>query len=182
MKNLWIVVLLFLLPLEVLAMSKNNSEQNKFSLISSSFENQEWIPKIHACDRFGDNRSPKLEWKNPPSQTKSFALLCEDPDAPSGLFTHWVIYNIPAKTNYLKEGIVRQEKLPDGTIQGINSFRRLGYDGPCPPAGKPHHYIFTLYALDTMIDLSMGATSNDIKMKIKEHILEKTELTGIFQG
>jgi Raf kinase inhibitor-like YbhB/YbcL family protein len=139
----------FFIILSVKGMSGGWADiQNKdFSLEIPTLTNQGWIPAIHACERLGQNRSPKFQWKNPPLHVKSFSLVCTDPDAPEGLFTHWIIYNIPAQVNHLDEEMARMEKLSDGSLQGINSFKRVGYDGPCPPGNSPHRYFFTLYAL-----------------------------------
>lgn len=179
-KQVWIF--LFLLLLEIIPMLGIDTQKGDFVLASLAFEDQGWIPRIHACDRLGKNLSPQLKWTNPPSYTKSFALICHDSDARGGKFSHWIIYNIPATANHFDEGIERLEKLPDGAMQGINSFRRLGYDGPCSSSGPPHHYLFTLYALDRVLDLDIGTTYDTLRKVMTGHILEKAQLTGLFQG
>lgn len=181
MARIWISIFLFLLPLKIFSHPMDNMETKNFALISPSFKNQERIPLDHACDKLGKNLSPPLTWTNPPANTKSFALTCVDPDAPRGPFTHWIIFNIPAAANKLDEGIARSEKLPNGTIQGMNHFDKLGYDGPCPPAGLPHHYIFTLYALDQTLKIEGEVTIEVFEKAIARHVLGKAELVGLFQ-
>jgi Raf kinase inhibitor-like YbhB/YbcL family protein len=102
----------------------------------------------------------------------------DDPDAPAGTWVHWVLYNLPAKTRELSEGVEKQEQLATGALQGRNDFRKIGYGGPCPPPGKPHRYYFKLYALDTKLNLKAGATKADIERAMKGHILDETELMG----
>jgi hypothetical protein len=102
----------------------------------------------------------------------------EDPDAPVGTWLHWVLYNLPENTRELREGVEKQEHLASGAIQGRNDFRRIGYGGPCPPPGTPHHYYFKLYALDTKITLKAGATKAELQRAIKSHALGETELMG----
>src|SRR5438552_2488934 len=120
-------------------------------LISSAFRRGKPIPKPYTRD--GGNVSPPLRWNAPPAGTRSLALICEDPDAPRGAFTHWVVFNLPATSPGLNEGVPPQTKLRDGTGQGTNDFGAVGYGGPAPPPGKPHHYQFKLFALDQTLDL-----------------------------
>lgn len=148
-----------------------------FTLVSSSFEQGQMIPAQYTCD--SKNISPKLSWSNPPAKTKSFVLICTDPDA-HPLWTHWVVYNIPANVDELPEDLSKDEKLPDGTLQGLNDFRRAGYGGPCPPSGT-HRYFFKLYALDITLDLSPKETRQQIENAMKGHILAQTELMGTYQ-
>ena len=149
-----------------------------FHLTSSAFENGEKIPVKYTCD--GLDLSPPLKWEGYPPETKSFALIVEDPDAPGGTFTHWIIYNIPAEVNKLEEGIEPAEKLPSGAMQGINDFRKIGYGGPCPPPGKPHRYVFKLYALDSPLDLKPAASKDALLEAMKGHILAEATLMGIY--
>ena len=115
-------------------------------LTSTAFADRAAVPKLYTGD--GRNASPPLQWREPPAGTHSLALICEDPDAPRGTFTHWVVYNVPAETQELSEGLPAEATLPNGTTQGTNDFGKLGYGGPAPPPGKPHRYFFKLYALD----------------------------------
>ncbi len=144
---------------------------------SKAFKDGEYIPERYTCD--GADISPHIIWSGAPSGTKSFVVIVDDPDAPMGTFNHWVIYDIPASVNELAENIPRVSTLPDGAKQGVNSFRRIGYGGPCPPPGPAHRYYFYLYALDIpATGLGPGATKRDVERKIQGHILEKAETMG----
>jgi Raf kinase inhibitor-like YbhB/YbcL family protein len=123
----------------------------------------------------GADLSPPMTWSAPPSGTQSLTLIVDDPDAPGGLFTHWVLYGIPPETRGLKKG----QPAP-GASEGLNDFGTLGYRGPCPPPGKPHHYVFTLYALDEAITWPQGSTVGEIKRAMSGHTLGKTQVTGLF--
>ncbi len=154
-------------------------EANCLELKSPAFKDGETIPEKYTCK--GDNISPSLEWTGVPAGTKSFALIMDDPDAPMGIWVHWVIYNIPGDVSMLKEDIPRDTSLTDGTKQGTNSFNWIGYGGPCPPKGPAHRYMFKLYALDEELDLPAGATKGVLLMRMDGHILDETRLTGLFQ-
>lgn len=147
-----------------------------FSLSSSSFSNGGNIEKKFTCD--GADVSPQLAWKNPPSGTKSYALLADDPDAPAGNWNHWVMWNIPPSASTLPEGLKKDARLPDGSEQGMNDFHKTGYNGPCPPPGKRHRYYFKLYALSTTLKLKSGATKRDLEAAIKSLILGEAEWMG----
>jgi Raf kinase inhibitor-like YbhB/YbcL family protein len=149
----------------------------KMKLISPAFSENEAIPKQYTCD--GTNISPALAWSEAPEGTQSFALIVEDPDSPSKTWTHWIIFNIPITVEYLIEnqGAEGQE-VP--FLQGLTDFNAQKWSGPCPPQGT-HHYHFTLYALDTMLDLPAGATKKELLSAMHGHILEKTTLIGTYQ-
>jgi Raf kinase inhibitor-like YbhB/YbcL family protein len=147
-------------------------------LSSAAFSGGQKIPVKFTCD--GSDASPELSWRDIPAGTKSFALIMDDPDAPAGTWVHWVLYNIPAESKELPEAVPKQEQLPDGALQGHNSFRKIGYGGPCPPPGKPHRYYFRLYALDSKLDLKAGATKADVERAMKAHVLGEAELIGRF--
>ena len=146
------------------------------SITSSGFSAGGTIPKKFTCD--GADISPALQWSNPPAGTQSFALIMDDPDAPVGTWVHWVLYDLPATTHELAENVAKQEELPNGARQGRNDFRKIGYGGPCPPAGKPHRYFFKLYALDVKLGLRAGAAKADVESAMKGHILTQGELIG----
>ncbi|MDY0019343.1 MAG: YbhB/YbcL family Raf kinase inhibitor-like protein [Anaerolineae bacterium] len=148
-----------------------------FTLTSSAFKQGETIPHVHSCD--GQDSSPPLSWGEPPAGTRSFALIMDDPDAPVGVWVHWVLYNLPATCRELPGGVRPDPVLPDGSLHGHNSWRKLGYGGPCPPFGK-HRYFFKLYALDAMLDLSTGATKAELLKAMESHILTETELMGTY--
>jgi Raf kinase inhibitor-like YbhB/YbcL family protein len=140
---------------------------------SSAFFIGNTIPFKYTCD--GDNISPPLHWEAPPQGTKSFALILDDPDAPNGTFVHWVIYNIPADTRELPEGI---NETADGILQGENSFGNLGFGGPCPPKNQTHRYFFKIYAIDQMLNLPARASKQELLVAIEGHVLDKAELMG----
>lgn len=153
-----------------------------FTLKSSAFAAGGTVPAPYTCD--GEDLSPPLSWENPPSGTKSFALILDDPDAPPGTWVHWVLYDLPMGTSHLEEGLAKEDMLPSGAKQGlawgVQSFSRVGYYGPCPPPGKPHRYIFKLYALDKVLDLKPKVTKPDLLKAMEGHILGQTSLTGIY--
>jgi len=149
------------------------------SLTSPVFTNGAPIPDRDTCD--GANVSPPLKWMGTPSGAKSLALICEDPDAPGGTWTHWVLYNIPPTTTELPEGVPATPSTPDKLQQGTNDFKQAGYGGPCPPGGASHRYFFRLYALDTELSLPAGTTEADLLQAIKGHILAGGELMGTYK-
>jgi Raf kinase inhibitor-like YbhB/YbcL family protein len=146
---------------------------------SSAFADRSAIPKQHTCQ--GENSSPDLKWSAPPEGTKSLALIVDDPDAPAGTWVHWVLWNLPPTLRGLPEGIATNESLPDGTRQGVNDFKRIGYGGPCPPPGKAHRYFFKLYALDSSLELQASSTKAQLERAMQKHILEQAELVGTYQ-
>lgn len=148
-----------------------------FELTSAAFASGATIPSRYTCD--GDDLSPPLAWQGAPAGTRAFALICDDPDAPAGTWIHWVIYDIPATETGLAEGIPPQETLPGGARQGVNSWGRVGYNGPCPPRGT-HRYFFTLYALNTLLQLGPGARRDDLLRALRGHILAETRLMGTY--
>jgi Raf kinase inhibitor-like YbhB/YbcL family protein len=145
-------------------------------LISMDFASGGTIPKPLTCD--GDDLSPALQWKAPPSATKSLALIADDPDAPVGTWVHWVIFDLPPALRSLPQGFPKTEQSADGSRQGTNDFKKIGYGGPCPPPGKPHRYFFKLYALDSKLNLKPGATKKDLERAMQGHILARGEYMG----
>jgi hypothetical protein len=145
---------------------------------SSAFGSGEMIAAKYTCD--GADFSPPLEWTGGPAGTKSFALICDDPDAPMGTWVHWVIYDIPPTATMLAEGITRERDLPGGGTQGINDFRKIGYGGPCPPGGT-HRYFFKLYALDTTLGLKPGITKDQLLKAMRGHILAEAQIMGTYR-
>jgi Raf kinase inhibitor-like YbhB/YbcL family protein len=148
-----------------------------FELTSSAFAQGETIPVRYACD--GDDVSPPLDWGDPPEGTQSFALVNDDPDAPAGIWDHWILFNLPGEARSLPEGVPLEAELPDGSRQGQNSWRRLGYGGPCPPSGT-HRYFFKLYALGTTLDLASSANKKQLLQAMEGHILGQAELMGVY--
>lgn len=147
-----------------------------FALTTTAFSAGGEIPKKHTCD--GPDLSPTLTWSGTPAGTQSLALIADDPDAPVGTWTHWIIWDIPAKQAGLAENVLKTEMLPDGTRQGRNDFRRIGYGGPCPPPGKPHRYFFRLYALDSKLNLRAGSSRAELEAAMKGHVLAQAEVMG----
>lgn len=149
------------------------------NLSSDAFGPNGTIPERFSCD--GENLSPTLSWSGAPQNTAAFALIVDDPDAPSGTFTHWVVYNIPPGVQQLPAGVPQTAHLADGSAQGVNDFRGVGYGGPCPPPGKPHHYRFTLYALDGTLHLQPQATKRQVLDAMRNHTLDQAQLVGLYQ-
>jgi len=153
-------------------------EMQKISLSSPAFENGGVIPSGYSCD--GGNLSPSLRWGDIPTGTRSLALIMDDPDAPMGTYTHWVLYNVPPQTRELSEGIPAGNLAAGGT-QGINSARQNAYMGPCPPAGKAHRYFFRLYALDLPPNLPENLSAARLASAISSHTLAAGEWMGTYQ-
>lgn len=128
------------------------------------------FPRALTCD--GANTSPELHWKAPLAGTRSFALILYDRDTPRGGFVHWVFFNLPPETRSLAEAFPTDAQSPDGTLQGPNDFGQTGYGGPCPPSGT-HHYVFTLFALDTSLNLPPGATRTQLDGAMQGHVLQR---------
>jgi Raf kinase inhibitor-like YbhB/YbcL family protein len=143
-------------------------------LTSPAFTQGGPIPLRFSCD--GEDLSPALQWTEPPPGTGSFALVMDDPDAPRGTWVHWVLFNLPAQTRGLPEGLADP---PEGSRHGRNSWGRSGYGGPCPPGGT-HRYFFKLYALDRSLDLPPQATTADLAAAMQGHILAQAELMGTY--
>lgn len=149
-----------------------------FSLISSAFKSGDKIPVQYTCD--GQDVSPPLSWSGFPPAVKAFAFVVDDPDAPGGVFTHWVLFNIPSTVTELPTGVKKQPSIEGLGLQGKNDFGDLGYGGPCPPRGRPHRYVFRLYALDAPLNLKAGATKADVLKAVEGHTLGMAELTGTY--
>lgn len=146
-------------------------------LTSTAFQHNSPIPVEYTCD--GRDISPPLKWGSMPEGVRSLVLICDDPDAPRGPWTHWVVYNIPTAVRELEAGVATRETLANGASQGVNDFRRMGYGGPCPPAGV-HRYFFLLYALDTTLKLKAGARKQEVVQAMEGHILAIGELMGTY--
>jgi Raf kinase inhibitor-like YbhB/YbcL family protein len=161
---------------------ENREATMTLTLTSSAFDAGGEIPKTYTCD--GSDTSPPLAWSGAPAGTKSFALIVDDPDAPDPkapqrTWVHWVLYDIPATANSLPEG-AKSGKLPSGTKEGRNDWKRTGYGGPCPPTGR-HRYFHKLYALDTTLPDLNGPTKQELETAMSGHVLAKAELIGTYQ-
>ncbi len=158
---------------------RDDSPTRHLTLTSSGFCDGETIPTVHTGD--GEDLSPPLAWTGTPVETRTFALICDDPDAPSGTWVHWLIWNLGADAVELGQGVPPRPELPSGARQGLNDAGDLGYTGPCPPPGAPHRYVFQLYSLDTAPNLSPGANRSDLEAAMRGHILARGTLTGVYQ-
>jgi hypothetical protein len=137
------------------------------------------IPKRYTCS--GADVSPALNWSGVSPAAHSLALIVDDPDAPRGTWTHWILWNMPAHLTSLPEGVPAVESLENGARQGKNDFGRIGYGGPCPPPGRPHRYFFKLFALDIALDLQPGCGRKELDRAMKGHILSQAEWMGRFR-
>jgi Raf kinase inhibitor-like YbhB/YbcL family protein len=165
MKKYSLLFLLILVPLKNFAAV--------FSLASPAFEANGMIPIAFTCK--GADKTPPFFWNNSPPNTRSLALVAQDPDAPSGTWTHWILFNIPPTLNKLDTGVQ-----PEGTALAQNSWGNPKYQGPCPSLGA-HRYVFTLYALDSVLTLSNGVATNTALDAMTSHVIGSALLTGLYQ-
>lgn len=180
MKSQYLLISIFVLF--SMTISANAQEVKNMQLTSPSFENQSRMASEFTCD--GEDISPALEWSSVPEGTRSFALVVDDPDAPDPAhpkmtWVHWVLYNIPAASRSLPQA-VKDQDLPQGTLQGLNDWKKTGYGGPCPPIGE-HRYFHKLYALDTVLPNLARPTKAKLEKAMEGHILFKAELIGLYQ-
>jgi Raf kinase inhibitor-like YbhB/YbcL family protein len=155
-----------------------SASADQMRLATSAFANGATIPATYTCA--GANESPPLEWTGVPASAVTVALMVDDPDAPSGTFVHWVLYDIPVDAVTHAGKMAENGTPPPNARQGTNGFGDSKYGGPCPPPGAPHHYHFKLYALDTKLGLPPGARAEQVEEAMRAHILASTELIGIF--
>jgi hypothetical protein len=175
-----IVPLLILVMLMLAGPERVPGQQaSKIVLKTTSFEPGGFIPKRFTCE--AADVSPALAWGDPPAGTQSFAIIEDDPDAPSGTFVHWLVYDLPAAYRRLPEALSGNDQMAGGGRQGTNDFSRTGYSGPCPPPGKPHRYFIRLYALDGKLNLRPAATRKELDSAMQGHILGQAELMGRFK-
>jgi len=166
-------------PARSSAVSPPSARENvSFQLTSPSFGPGQPIPDRYTCQ--GEDNSPELQWSGAPAQARSFVLIMDDPDAPAGTWVHWVLYDLPANQTHLPSLSKGSGQLSAG-LQGRNSFKRVGYGGPCPPPGHPHRYFFRLYALSVpALGLPQGATRQQIDAAMHGKVLAETELMGVY--
>lgn len=145
---------------------------SRIMVSSPAFKHEGLMPKDHTCD--GKDISPALEWSGLPNNTKSIALICDDPDAPMGTWIHWVVFNIPASIKEIGAG-ADEKSLGPSVRQGKNSWNRLGYGGACPPSGE-HRYFFRVYAIDTMLEVKNEPTKAQLIDAMKGHVLAEGEI------
>ena len=168
--------MLSIMSAAVIGSGGSSDSAGVISLASDSFKNGEYLAKEYTCE--GSDLSPELHWSYS-GKAASFAVTCEDPDAPGGDFVHWVMYNIPGTAGSLQKGFPKKQEY-NGILQGINDFPETGYNGPFPPKGKPHRYIFTVYALDIKIT-DKNLKLADLKKAIKGHVLASAGITGMYK-
>jgi Raf kinase inhibitor-like YbhB/YbcL family protein len=170
-----VVNLLFLSAIVIVCFAKGGTIS--ITVTSPAFGNLQEIPQKYTCD--GSDVSPPLTWSQGSKNTKCLVLICDDPDAPSGTWVHWVCYDIPPNTDALAEAMPKTDTLACGGRQGKNDFGRIGWGGPCPPGGT-HRYFFKVYCLDIMLNLPAGKTKKEIEKAMKGHIMNKGEFTGVY--
>jgi Raf kinase inhibitor-like YbhB/YbcL family protein len=175
MKTGQVALIAILLGLSSIGLWCQGRSRMSFAVKTAAFPKDGNIPQKYTCE--GENVSPALTWANPPAGAKSLALIADDPDAPVGTWTHWIIWNIPPDAS-LPEGVPKVDMLENGARQGKNDFKRIGYGGPCPPPGKAHRYFFKLYALDTKLETKPGASRNDLEGAMQGHVLAQAETMG----
>jgi Raf kinase inhibitor-like YbhB/YbcL family protein len=158
--------------------NQSNQDKPEFKLTSTAFKEGQPIPSTYAC--VGVNVSPPLEWSGMPKSAKSIAIIADDPDAPGGMWVHWVLYNLPADNIGLVENLPATENLAAGGFQGKNDFEKIGYGGPCPPSGT-HRYFFKIYALDADLSLKGGATKAEVEKAMAGHIVAQAQLMGTYR-
>jgi len=154
----------------------NPTEATGMTLTSHAFIQGRTLRRTYTAD--GADVSPALQWGHAPAGTRSFAVICRDADAPGGTFIHWLIYNIPGTASGVPEGLPREERLNDGSIQGTNDFHVIGYNGPNPPPAREHKYYFELYALDIMLPVETGVNAARLMELTKDHVLATARLMG----
>jgi hypothetical protein len=178
-----IVFLIFLLALLTVWRRHFNpvegQERSSLEVKSASFSDGGFIPQKYTCE--DADLSPDVQWTAAPAGTRSIALVMHDPDAPAD-FTHWIVYNMEASTRELAEGASLRAEMPQGSSEGSNSYGKTGYAGPCPPAGKPHHYVFRIYALDRRLVLPEGATRRQLEAAMKGHVVAEGQMIGIYRN
>jgi Raf kinase inhibitor-like YbhB/YbcL family protein len=175
-----LVCVALLLAMTLASPAAESTNKGIISLTSSAFAEGAPIPEEYTCQ--GKDISAPLKWSGVPSEAKSLALIMDDPDAPMGTWVHWVLYDLAPSMTELPQGLSAREHIATGSgKEGLNDFKRLGYGGPCPPAGKPHRYFFKLYALDTTLDLKPGAKKKDLEHAMEKHILAQGQLIGTYK-
>lgn len=146
---------------------------------STAFQDREMIPPQYTCD--GEDVSPPMTWLGVPEEAKTLALIFEDIDSVEGVWSHWVVFDVPPGVNMLPEGVPPSKSLPQGGLQGRNDFDNFGYGGPCPSDGKTHRYVVRLYALDSELGLEPGATREEVLDRMEGYVLQQSELMGRYK-
>ena len=170
--TLWLSVVILAVSFSS-AIGKERKKMSELKITSPAFVTNGYIPARYTCD--GTDINPPLEISHVPAEAKSLALIVDDPDAPIGMWVHWVAWNIDPATREIAE-----DNVPHAATQGKNDWKRNSYGGPCPPSGV-HRYFFKLYALDTRLNLGAGTTKTDLEKAMQGHILAKAELIGLYK-
>lgn len=160
-------------------MATRDAGPSGLEVTSPDFRHGEPIPRDFSCE--GRDESPALAWRGVPVETRSFAVICDDPDAPRGTWVHWLLYNLPADTAELHRGVPQDPELPSGARQGLNDSGDVGYGGPCPPPGKPHRYFFRVHALGSRLSLPPGVNRSDLEEAMAGHVLAVGTLMGTYE-
>ncbi len=174
-----LVICLIFAATFLIANSSYYATIQKIKVASTDFENKGFIPDLNACKFISSNKSPQLSFNNAPSDTKSFALILFDPDAPEKNFVHWIVFNIPSDLAELQQDAA---SLANGIKQGTNGAGEIGYMGPCPPPKETHRYVFRVFALDTILTLEDGATEKQLIRAMKGHVIGKGKLIGLYKN
>lgn len=174
-----VIALVAIAPLIATFSGAPSSAEVALKLQSPAFAAGTTIPRAYTCA--DADKSPPLIWQDVPQSARTLALIVDDPDAPGGVWVHWVLYNLPARIERLDEGVEKTATLPNGASQGVNDFGKTGYNGPCPPPGRVHHYRFRFFALDSELSLRPGARATDLEAAAKDHTVATTELVGTFE-
>lgn len=157
------------------AFADETADTSAFTLSTTAVLDQGPLAVLYTCD--GKDLQPQFSWTNLPPTTQTLAIIFSDPDAPGGTFYHWVLFNIPKTTKELPEGM---QKIPAGATLGKNSFDKTQYNGPCPPKGTAHTYVFTLYALDTKLNLPVNTDATTLLDAMQGHIVGRAKLTTVY--
>jgi Raf kinase inhibitor-like YbhB/YbcL family protein len=177
--NSFVVALVFMaLAFSNPSTAADASAKGGLQLSSSAFKDGSRIPDVYTCA--GKNVSPPLNWSGVPAQARSLALIVEDPDAPAGIWTHWVLFDLSPTVRELAEDLPKGQNVAGNAKQGLNDFKHLGYGGPCPPAGKEHRYFFKFYALDKMLELKPGSGKKQVEKTLDGHVLAQGQLIGTY--
>jgi Raf kinase inhibitor-like YbhB/YbcL family protein len=155
------------------AIAQESGKAGRMKISSPAFEDQGQIPGKYTCD--GTNVNPPLRIENVPQGAKSLALIFDDINAPRGSYVHWILWNLDPGTKEIKENSV-----PEGSVQGLNDFKKNHYGGPCPP-GRAHRYLFKVYALDSRLNLDSNSTKNDLEKAMTDHVIGEAQLTGVYK-
>lgn len=172
MKTFSIIVAIGLVIILAVVVFLGRQQSKGMKIESAAFGHNQAIPSKYTCD--GQNVNPPLTFSDVPSDAKSLVLINDDPDAPAGTWVHWTVWNISSQTTEIAE-----DSVPQGSVEGVTSFGKPGYGGPCPPSGT-HRYFFKLYALDTTLDLDQSATKQDLEKAMEGHILAEASLIGLY--